>query len=215
MRSFGIRRRPVPRQLAPQPRRSLAAVPVLLLSLGLIVGAMTAMSASAQASTRHHHHWVVRYGDDNSKVAFVQRALGVHPVSGWFGPITRAHVNAYKLARGRHANGKVGHKMWRELHGTSSHHSSSRSSRPSRSSTRSSRLNWHALAMCESSNNPRAVSPAGYYGLYQFSPSTWRSVGGHGLPSHASRSEQLKRAEILYRRSGSSPWPVCGRRLYS
>src|SRR5262249_46782829 len=30
-------------------------------------------------------------------------------------------------------------------------------------------LNWRALARCESGGNPRAVSPYGYYGLYQFS----------------------------------------------
>jgi uncharacterized protein YabE (DUF348 family) len=76
-----------------------------------------------------------------------------------------------------------------------------------------SRLNWSALARCESGGNPRAVNPAGYYGLYQFSVSTWRSVGGSGLPHHASPAEQTKRAQKLYQRSGRSPWPHCGRYL--
>jgi resuscitation-promoting factor RpfB len=73
--------------------------------------------------------------------------------------------------------------------------------------------NWPALARCESGNNPRAVNPSGFYGLYQFSVSTWQAVGGSGNPIDASRWEQTKRAWILYRRSGSSPWPVCGANL--
>ena len=44
-------------------------------------------------------------------------------------------------------------------------------------------LNWHALARCESGNNPRAVGGGGkYFGLYQFSIGTWHSVGGSGKP---------------------------------
>ena len=81
-------------------------------------------------------------------------------------------------------------------------------------STSSSGLNWAALARCESGGNPRAYNPAGpYYGLYQFSLGTWRSVGGSGLPSDASADEQTYRAQLLYNRSGRSPWPHCGRYL--
>jgi len=77
-------------------------------------------------------------------------------------------------------------------------------------------LNWAALAQCESGGNPNAVSPNGlYFGLYQFSVSTWHSVGGSGIPTDASSAEQTRRAQILYDRAGSSPWPVCGSRLYS
>jgi Transglycosylase-like domain/G5 domain len=75
------------------------------------------------------------------------------------------------------------------------------------------RLNWNALARCESGGNPRAVNPAGYYGLYQFSVPTWNSVGGSGMPHHASAAEQTMRAQRLYQRSGRSPWPHCGRYL--
>lgn len=74
-------------------------------------------------------------------------------------------------------------------------------------------LNWRALADCESSGNPRAVNPAGYYGLYQFNTGTWRSVGGSGLPSNASAAEQTYRAKLLYQQRGRSPWPHCGRLL--
>ncbi|GAC1440095.1 MAG: resuscitation-promoting factor [Mycobacteriales bacterium] len=75
-------------------------------------------------------------------------------------------------------------------------------------------LNWAALARCESGGNPRAVSSNGAYrGLYQFSFGTWRGVGGSGDPIDASPDEQTNRAEILYSRSGRSPWPVCGKYL--
>lgn len=77
-------------------------------------------------------------------------------------------------------------------------------------------LNWAALAACESGGNPTVVSKNGlYHGLYQFSVGTWAGVGGSGLPSQASSDEQTARAKMLYNRSGASPWPVCGKRLFS
>ncbi len=76
-------------------------------------------------------------------------------------------------------------------------------------------LNWAALAKCESGGNPKAVNSAGYYGLYQFSLSTWRSVGGSGNPANASSSEQTLRAKILYKKAGAGQWPVCGRKLFT
>ena len=83
-----------------------------------------------------------------------------------------------------------------------------------RTMTKAAKLNWKALAKCESGNRPRAVNPAGYYGLYQFNKSTWRSVGGKGMPHKASRGEQTKRAQKLYVKRGAKPWPVCGRKLF-
>ena len=75
---------------------------------------------------------------------------------------------------------------------------------------------WAALANCESGGDPRSVSSGGTYrGLYQFTYGTWESVGGTGDPIDASSSEQTYRAQILYRRDGDSPWPVCGHYLYS
>jgi uncharacterized protein YabE (DUF348 family) len=74
-------------------------------------------------------------------------------------------------------------------------------------------LNWAALAKCESGGNPRAVNPAGYYGLYQFSLSTWHGVGGSGNPIDASPDEQTARAQMLYARSGAGQWG-CGRHLF-
>jgi resuscitation-promoting factor RpfB len=70
--------------------------------------------------------------------------------------------------------------------------------------------NWTGLARCESGGNPKAYNPAGFYGLYQFSLSTWRALGGKGLPTDYGYWEQTKRAWKLYKASGRSPWPHCG-----
>ena len=76
-------------------------------------------------------------------------------------------------------------------------------------------LNWAALAKCESGGRPNAVSGTGTYrGMYQFSTSTWASVGGSGDPAKASADEQTYRAQLLYKRSGAGQWPHCGPRLF-
>jgi resuscitation-promoting factor RpfB len=79
-------------------------------------------------------------------------------------------------------------------------------------------LNWAGLAECESNGNPAAVNSAGgYYGLYQFSTTTWESVGGSGLPSEAGPAEQTQRAQQLYNTVGGdwqSQWPHCGVHLF-
>lgn len=73
---------------------------------------------------------------------------------------------------------------------------------------------WDALARCESGGNPGAISGSGkYYGLFQFSLSTWQAMGGSGLPSDAPASEQLERAQALQARSGWGQWPACARSL--
>ena len=72
---------------------------------------------------------------------------------------------------------------------------------------------WGALAQCESGGNPAANTGNGYYGLYQFSATTWRAVGGSGLPSEASAEEQTMRAQTLQQRSGWGQWPACSAKL--
>jgi len=69
----------------------------------------------------------------------------------------------------------------------------------------------NAIAACESGGDPTAVSADGSYrGKYQFDYGTWESVGGSGDPAEAPEAEQDYRAALLYERSGSSPWPICG-----
>lgn len=72
---------------------------------------------------------------------------------------------------------------------------------------------WAALAQCESGGNPTINTGNGYYGLYQFSLSTWQSLGGTGLPSEASAAEQTALAQQLQARAGWGQWPGCASRL--
>jgi len=77
-------------------------------------------------------------------------------------------------------------------------------------------LNWKAMAFCESRGNPRSSNSAnGYFGMFQFTLTAWKSVGGVGNPMDASAAEQLMRAKLLYKKRGWGPWPVCGKRLFS
>jgi hypothetical protein len=62
------------------------------------------------------------------------------------------------------------------------------------------------IIRCESGGNPRVVNSIGAGGLFQFLPPTWHSVGGKGLPQHASPSEQWRRARLLMARQGTNPW---------
>jgi peptidoglycan hydrolase-like protein with peptidoglycan-binding domain len=72
---------------------------------------------------------------------------------------------------------------------------------------------WARLRDCESGGRYDIVSAAGtHYGAYQFDLSTWRSVGGTGLPHQATPAEQDFRALYLYRMRGWQPW-TCARTL--
>jgi nucleoid-associated protein YgaU len=68
---------------------------------------------------------------------------------------------------------------------------------------------WDRIAACESGGNWAINTGNGYYGGLQFSLSSWRAVGGSGLPSDASKSEQISRAQMLQARQGWGAWPVC------
>jgi Transglycosylase-like domain len=73
------------------------------------------------------------------------------------------------------------------------------------------RSHLRSIAWCESRNNPRAIGGGGSFrGMYQFTFSTWRVVGGWGDPAAAPRSEQTWRAWKLLKNHGSGHWPVCG-----
>lgn len=66
----------------------------------------------------------------------------------------------------------------------------------------------------ESGGDYGAVSPSGYYGAYQFLPSTWDLTASHAgridlvgvLPSQASVYDQDEMAWALYQWQGKGPW---------
>lgn len=70
-----------------------------------------------------------------------------------------------------------------------------------------------ALRGCESGGNYAINTGNGYYGAYQFSASTWRSLGFSGLPHQASPATQDAAAAKLQASQGWAPWPGCARKL--
>lgn len=72
------------------------------------------------------------------------------------------------------------------------------------------RAHLRRIAMCESTNNERAISPDGRYrGLLQFWTPTWQAMGGRRDPAAATRWEQWARGVRLYQSAGPGQWPVC------
>lgn len=72
---------------------------------------------------------------------------------------------------------------------------------------------WDELAQCESGGNWAINTGNGFYGGLQFTVSSWQAMGGSGLPSDASREEQIARAEALQARQGWGAWPACSAKL--
>lgn len=72
---------------------------------------------------------------------------------------------------------------------------------------------WDRLAQCESGGNWAINTGNGFYGGLQFTISSWQAVGGSGLPSNASREEQIMRAERLLAIQGWGAWPACTAKL--
>jgi hypothetical protein len=74
-------------------------------------------------------------------------------------------------------------------------------------------LIWQRLRNCEAGGRYNANSGNGYYGAYQFSAGTWRSLGFSGLPHQAPPEVQDQAARKLQARSGWGQWPACSRRI--
>lgn len=73
---------------------------------------------------------------------------------------------------------------------------------------------------CESVGEGWAANTGnGYYGGLQFDMKSWHWVGGKNRPDRASKSEQIHRAQILFKKRGGGvtgwkAWPVCSRKLH-
>ena len=159
-----------------------------------MLAALTALAFTGVAEAA-----VIKKGDRGAKVERVQRALGIDPADGVFGPATKRAVKRFQRRHGLTPDGVVGPATLQEL-----------GLRRARAATGVRVL--EAIAQCESGGNPKAVSADGRYrGKYQFSRATWRALGGSGDPAKASEAEQDRRAADLYRREGAKPWPSCGR----
>ncbi len=73
--------------------------------------------------------------------------------------------------------------------------------------------NFERLRRCESGGDYRATNAGRYFGAYQFSVPTWRSLGYGALPHQAAPETQDEAARRLQARDGWSPWPSCARQL--
>jgi hypothetical protein len=70
---------------------------------------------------------------------------------------------------------------------------------------------WSGVAQCESGGNWAINTGNGYYGGLQFSLSTWRGMGGPGMPHQQPAWVQAEVADRLRVSSGLHHWPNCGR----
>ena len=170
------------------------------LAATLLAAPPASAASSHQPAAKHKIHLVAKKGDHGKKIRILQRRLDFKKINGYYGNRTVKAVKKWQRKHDRPVSGRVYSPMWHKLH---------------RQYKRDNRgLNWAALARCEAGGNWHINTGNGYYGGLQFSASTWRGVGGHGLPHRASKAEQIKRGEKLFARSGASPWPACGHRLF-
>ena len=72
---------------------------------------------------------------------------------------------------------------------------------------------WARLRRCESGGRYDINTGNGFYGAYQFVPSTWRGLGYAGMPHQAPPHMQDEAAQKLQARSGWGQWPACSRRV--
>ncbi|MDX2391003.1 MULTISPECIES: transglycosylase family protein [unclassified Streptomyces] len=76
------------------------------------------------------------------------------------------------------------------------------------------RVDWDAIARCESGGNWRANTGNGHYGGLQFTRSSWKAAGGHRYAARAdlaTKRQQITVAERLARMQGMDAW-TCARR---
>jgi peptidoglycan hydrolase-like protein with peptidoglycan-binding domain len=179
-------------------RLSRGGAAALLAGMTLAAGAAVAQdqTQTSGSSTRA-----------GGSVVALQKALGI-PADGVYGPQTAAAVRTFQRNHGLAVDGVAGPATMSAL-GISG---SAAPSAPSGAGTSGAPgATLAKIAQCESGGDPTAVSASGTYrGKYQFSTSTWASVGGTGDPAAAPEAEQDQRAAMLYARSGAGQWPVCG-----
>ncbi|MFF8844170.1 transglycosylase family protein [Streptomyces sp. NPDC015127] len=76
------------------------------------------------------------------------------------------------------------------------------------------RVDWDAIAQCESSGNWHANTGNGHYGGLQFTQSSWRAAGGLRYAPRAdlaTRSEQIATAKRLAAIQGMNAWTCASR----
>jgi hypothetical protein len=127
------------------------------------------------------------------------------------GRVHPASVNSHRTPKDVDRSSRNAPRSGKHRRSRTVGHSNASSGYPTPESVGVSMATLDAIAACESGDDPTAVSADGTYGgKYQFDYGTWASVGGSGDPAAASVAEQDYRAALLYARSGTSSWPICG-----
>lgn len=100
-----------------RPRLLMAtAVTAALVAAPLVApSAAEAQAPSTVAPAASAKYPTIRYGSEGPAVKRLQRLLHVKPVSGWFGPITRAAVMRFEKRHHATVNGVVGTLNWRAI----------------------------------------------------------------------------------------------------
>ena len=148
----------------------------------------------------------LKVGAQGAGVRALQEKVGV-VADGIFGPKTRAALKRFQRQNGLKADGVAGTSTLAAL-GLGGQGADA-SAAAAGDGAGNARLD--AIARCESSGNPAAISADGVYrGKYQFDRATWRAAGGSGDPAGAPESEQDRIAAKLLAERGTSPWPNCG-----
>jgi LysM repeat protein len=148
-------------------------------------------------------------GIDNPNLIFVGQKLLV-PGNGDASARHQAVAGAKKAAAHKSAVTKKASTK-RHAKKASVHKSTTR--KVARSSSSAGNGVWDRLAMCESTGNWSINTGNGFYGGLQFTPSSWRAVGGSGMPHQASKAEQIARAKKLQALQGWGAWPACSKKL--
>ena len=189
--------------------RKMFAPALVAVALGLPATALADSDSGGTApapssSSRQTFSAALKMGSRGPAVEHVQRRLRLE-ADGVYGSATKRAVKRFQRRRELTADGIVGRATGAAL--------GLRWVERARVGNADERRVLAAIAKCESSGNPTAVSADGRYrGKYQFLRSTWRRLGGKGDPAAAPEREQDRRALKLLRAEGTSPWGACGAR---
>ncbi|CAJ1496172.1 transglycosylase family protein [[Mycobacterium] kokjensenii] len=74
------------------------------------------------------------------------------------------------------------------------------------------RIDWDAIASCESGGDWSADTGNGAYGGLGISAEDWRANGGDGLPSQATQQQQIAVANRILANRGPGAWSACAAR---